>query len=71
MSENIDFNLMMITGAIGNILIRWIGFKGSSGILCIFIFLPILWILNFDFNFKDKNVFDYDFLKIFIILITN
>jgi len=69
MSENIDFNLMMITGAIGNILIRWIGFKGSSGILCIFIFLPILWILNFDFNFKDKNVFDYDFLKIFIILI--
>ena len=67
-NENIDFNLMMITGAIGNILIRWIGFKGSSGILCIFTFLSILWIINFDFNFKDKNVFDYDLLKILNIL---
>ena len=67
-NENIDFNLMMITGAIGNILIKWIGFKGSSGILCIFTFLSILWIINFDFNFKDKNIFDYDLLKILNIL---
>ena len=69
-NENIDFNLMMITGAIGNILIKWIGFKGSSGVLCIFTFLSILWIINFDFNFKDKDekIFDYDLLKILNIL---
>ena len=69
-NENIDFNLMMITGAIGNILIKWIGFKGSSGVLCIFTFLSILWIINFDFNFKDKDekIFDYNLLKILNIL---
>ena len=61
---------MMITGAIGNILIKWIGFKGSSGVLCIFTFLSILWIINFDFGFKDKDekIFDYDLLKILNIL---
>ena len=68
MNENIDFNLMMLTDFIGNILIRLLGFKGTSGILCICPVLSIIWLLNFDFNFKEKEKFDYDFLKILSIL---
>jgi len=68
MNEKIDFNLMMITGFIGNIFIKWIGFKFTTGILCLFTFGSILWVLNFDFNFKEMGVFDYDFLKLLNIL---
>ena len=69
MNETIDFNLMMITGFLGNIFIKSLGFKFTTGILCIFNFGSIVWLLNFDFNFKVKGIFDYDFLKLLNILI--
>ena len=38
MNETIDFNLMMITGFIGNLLIQWKGFKITAGVLSAFNF---------------------------------
>ena len=63
-NETIDFNLMMMTGFIGSIFLNWIGFRISSGILSLFNFGSIFWLLNFDFNFSTKGEFDYDILKI-------
>ena len=64
MNETIDFNLMMITGFIGNLLIQWKGFKITAGVLSAFNFGSIAWLLNFDFNFETEGVFDYDLVKI-------
>ena len=63
-NETIDFNLMMITGFIGNLILKWKGFKISAGLLSIFNFGSIIWLLNFNFQFKEEGKFDYDFLKI-------
>ena len=69
MDETIDFNLMMITGFIGNILIKWKGFKISTGILCIPILIGVVWLFNFDFNFSNEGIFDYDILKLITLLL--
>lgn len=69
MNEMIDFNLMMITGFISNLLIQWKGFKLTPGVLSAFNFGAIFWLLNFDFNFGTEGVFDYDFVKILNLLV--
>ena len=52
MSETIDFNLMLLTGFIGTIILKMVGFKISCFLLCLFNFGSIIWILNFNFNFN-------------------
>ena len=69
MDETIDFSLMMITGFIGDLLLKSRGFRVSAFILSLFNFGVLFWLTNFDFDFKEPNVFDYDFIKILTILI--
>ena len=64
MSETIDFNLMLLTGFIGTIILKMTGFKISCFLLCLFNFGSIIWIMNFNFNFNTPGVFDYDFIKL-------
>ena len=64
MNETINFNLMMITAFIGGLLLRWKGFKITTGLLCIPSFGATVWLWNFNYNFKVDVVFDYDILKI-------
>ena len=64
MNETINFNLMMITAFIGGLLLRWKGFKITTGLLCIPSFGATVWLWNFNYNFKVDGVFDYDILKI-------
>ena len=64
MNETIDFNLMMITGFLGSLILKWKGFKISSFLLSLFNFGSIIWLLNFNFNFNKDGIFDYDILKI-------
>ena len=65
--ETIDFNLMMITGFIGDSLLKSRGFRISTFILSLFNFIVLFWLLNFDFRFKEENVFDYDIVKLLTI----
>ena len=67
MNETIDFNLVMITGFIGTLILRWRGFKFSILILSVFNFGSILWLLNFDFEFKAEGVFIFKILNLCII----
>ena len=60
MNETINFNLMMITAFIGGLLLRWKGFKITTGLLCIPSFGATVWLWNFNYNFKVDGVFDYD-----------
>ena len=69
MDETIDINLMMITGFIGNLIIKITGFEFGAFILCLFNFGAFIWLLNFDFNFSKKGIFDYDLLKIINIIL--
>ena len=69
MNETIDFNLIMITGFIGNILLRWSGFKFSTLILSVFNFGSILWLLNLDFEFKAEGAFILKILTLCFIYI--
>ena len=62
MNETIDFNLIMITGFLGNIILKWKGVKISSFLLSLFNFGSIIWLLNFDFYVGAE--FDYDWIKI-------
>ena len=64
MTESIDFNLMFISGALGILLLNYIGFRFSLLLLCPFVFGPLVWLLNFDYNFKDGKTFDYGIFKI-------
>ena len=64
MDETIDFNLMLLTGFIGSLILKWKGFKISSGVLCAFNIGSIIWLLNFNFNFNSPGIFDYDLIKI-------
>ena len=68
MDETFDFNLMMITGFIGDSLLLSRGFRISTFILSLFNFIVLFWLLNFDFGFKEENVFDYDIVKVLTIL---
>ena len=67
MDETIDFNLMMITEFIGDSLLKSRGFRISTFILSLFNFIVLFWLLNFDFGFKEENVFDYDIVKLLTI----
>ena len=69
LDETIDFNLMMITGFIGDLLLKSRGFRVSAFILSLFNFGVLFWLLNFDFNFKEPNVYDYDLVKVLTIFI--
>ena len=64
MNETIDFNLMLVSGALGILLLDWKGFRISLLILCPFVFGPLVWLLNFEFSFKDDKTFDYGIFKI-------
>ena len=64
MDETIDFKLMMITGFIGELLLKSRGFRISSGLLSIPIFGSLIWLCAFNFNFEEEYVFDYGFLKL-------
>jgi hypothetical protein len=69
LDETIDFNLMMITGFIGDLLLKSRGFRVSAFTLSLFNFGVLFWLLNFDFNFKEPNVYDYDLVKVLTIFI--
>lgn len=69
MNETIDFNLMMITGLIGDSLLKNIGFRKTSTILFLFNLGSFAWIYIFDFEFKEEGIFDYKLLKIICIFI--
>ena len=68
MNESIDFNLMMITGFAGDLLIKSKGFTKSS----IYLFAPNLigmfWLNSFDFSLPNEK-FDYSLIKIIFIFI--
>ena len=64
MTETIDFNLMLVSGVFGILLLNWKGFRISSLILCPFIVGPVIWLLNFEYSFEVENQFDYGILKI-------
>ena len=67
MNEEIDFNLMLITGFIGTLILESKGFKISTVILGIINLAGIICLLSFDFNFKSPGKFDYGFLKLFCL----
>ena len=69
MTETIDFNLMLVSGVFGILLLNWKGFRISSFILCPFIVGPVIWILNLQYDFKEKNHFDYGFFKILSLIL--
>ena len=56
-NETIDFNLMILTGFVGSLLLGWVGFRFSVFILSAFNFGSIVWLLNLDFEFKAEVVF--------------
>ena len=64
MAESIDFNLMLVSGALGILLLNWKGFRISLILLCPFVFGPLFWLLNFEYSFKDEKIFDYGIFKI-------
>ena len=64
MTETIDFNLMLVSGVFGILLLNWKGFRISSLILCPFVVGPVIWLLNFEYSFEVENQFDYGILKI-------
>ena len=55
---------MMVSGFIGSMFLNWKGFKISSGVMSIFNFVSVFWLLNFNFKFNTEGEFDYDFFKI-------
>ena len=69
MNEDIDFNLMMITGFIGDSLLLSRGFRKSSIILSLFNFGCLFWLFCFNFSFEKDGVFDYSIIKILCIII--
>ena len=69
MNETFDFNLLMITAFLGNLLLKSRGFKISSSILCLFNFGVLFWLPNLNFKFNEDGVFDYNFIKILSILV--
>ena len=69
MNEQIDFNLMMITGFVGDMLIKSKGFSKSTIFLFIATLLGLFWLYSLDFEFAEKNVFDYNLMKVIVIAI--
>ena len=69
MNETIDFNLMMITGFVGDSLLKSRGFRLSSGILSLFNFGCLFWLYCFHFNFEKDGIFDYGIIKILCIIV--
>ena len=79
MDETMDFNLMMATGFIGDLLLKSTGFTFSSLLFWFLTFACLFLILNFQFQIKytdktDENdsqyyIFDYNFYKILYILL--
>ena len=67
-NETIDFNLMLITAFIGTLILKLTGFKISTFIFSLINFPSMIWLLNFNFDFSKKGIFDYDFLKILNIV---
>jgi hypothetical protein len=63
-NETIDFNLMLITAFIGTLILKLTGFKISTFIFSLINFPSMIWLLNFNFDFSNEGIFDYDFLKI-------
>ena len=64
MTESIDFNLMLVSGVLGILLLNWKGYRISLILLCPFVFGPLFWLLNFEYSFKDEKTFDYGIFKI-------
>ena len=67
-NETIDFNLMLITAFIGTLILKLTGFKISTFIFSLVNFPSMIWLLNFNFDFSKKGIFDYDLLKILNIV---
>ena len=63
-NEAIDFNLMMLTGFLGDILLKWKGFKITIALLSLFNLGAIFWLMNLRFDFEEEGIFDYDILKV-------
>ena len=68
LNEGVDFNLMMITGFIGDLFLKSRGFRISSFVLSLINFGVLFGVYNFEFDFADKEIFDYSILKILSIL---
>ena len=68
-NETIDFNLMMVTGCIGDSLLKYLGFRKASFILGALNVGVLFWLSTFELDFKDEGIFDYEFFKILYMLI--
>ena len=55
---------MLITAFIGTLILKLTGFKISTFIFSLINFPSMIWLLNFNFDFSNEGIFDYDFLKI-------
>jgi len=67
-NETIDFNLMMVTGFVGDSLLKSLGFRKASFMLGVVNVGILFWLSTFELDFKDEGIFDYDFFKILYML---
>ena len=64
MNESIDFNLLMITAFIGELLLKSRGFRISSGVLSLINICSMLWIYNFDTTIKPEDKEYFSLIKV-------
>ena len=68
--ESIDFNLMMLTNFIGNMLLKSCGFTISSIVLFLFNLVSFLILIIFSFNdYTNKEKLQYNIGKVIVLLI--
>ena len=67
--ETIDFNLMMLTGFIGDSAFKSLGFRKSAFVLGLINFGSLIWLGTFDIKLKNNIEFDYSFAKLICILL--
>ena len=58
---------MMVTGFIGDSLLKSLGFRTTASILGVGNLGVLFWLSTFELDFKDEGVFDYDFMKVLYI----
>jgi len=68
-NETISLNLMMVTGFVGELLLKSRGFRQTSFILGLVNFGTLIWLNSFDFKLKNQVEFNYSLSQIIYILI--
>ena len=68
--ESIDFNLMMLTNFIGNMLLKSCGFTASSIVLFIINMISFFILIIFSYNdYTDEEKLQYNIFKVIVLLI--